>query len=97
MSVGELNLSLMEYYDRTIFELSVEFQGYNRRWEEQWRHTRKLYTPMQNAIAKKPKREFEWISLPSDSEMMESRSKFENMKEALKLEHSVKNGSGINS
>lgn len=87
----------MEYYDKTLFELSIELDGYNRRWEEEWRKVRKLYAPLINAIAKKPRTELEWIPLPSDKELKSFRGKFEEMKERLRLEHSVRNGTGISS
>jgi len=95
MAVGELNLSLMEYYDKTLFELSIEIQGYNRRWAEEWRKVRKLHAPAINAIVKKPKSEMEWIPLPGDEDIKAFRDKFDGLKERLRLEHSVKNGSGI--
>jgi len=94
MAVGELGLSLMQYYDRTLFELSIEIEGYNARWEEQWRHTRKLYTLLYNTNAKKGqgKKEHELIKLPSDFEALKSIDKFAQMKEGLRLEHNVKKG-----
>lgn len=92
MAVGELNLSLMEYYDKTLFELSIEIEGYNRRWEEDWRRVRKLYAALVNQNARRPRTEMEWIPLPSDEDIKSVNGKFERLKEKLKLEHSVRNG-----
>jgi len=100
--VGELNLTLMEYYDRTLFELSIELEGYNRRWEEEWRKVRKPYALHFNINAEKgkKKREHELIPLPSEAEHIAWQRKIGGMKDEMKLKEATKergDGSGINS
>ncbi|MCF0074028.1 hypothetical protein LZD49_26335 [Dyadobacter sp. CY261] len=48
IAIRDLNISYMELADRTLFELSMELEGYNGRWEETWRHTRLLGTLLYN-------------------------------------------------
>lgn len=58
----------MEYYDKTLFELTAELEGYNRRWEEKWRHTRRLYTLIYNKDIPKNKQKQEFQLMPFESE-----------------------------
>jgi len=58
----------MEYYDLTLNELTAMLAGYNERWEEEWRHTRAIYTLLYNINSKNPKREIELMPLPSEEE-----------------------------
>lgn len=82
----------MEYYDRTLFELSIEIDGYNRRWEEQWRHTRKIYALLYNVNAQKGKgkKEIELLPLPSEAAEAAWQKKIEEIADAIKFEQSVK-------
>lgn len=59
----------MEFYDRTIYELSIEIEGYNSRWEEQWRHTRLICTFLYNSNPgdEGPKLPYQIMPLPSEA------------------------------
>ena len=56
MAIRDLNLSYMELADRTLFELTMELEGYNGRYEEKWRHTRLLGTLLYNPNVPEEKR-----------------------------------------
>jgi len=73
----------MEYYDRTLYELSIEIQGYNSRWEEKWRHTRLIYTLLYNVnVGKgKQKKPQELIPLPGEYEEVNFQRKIAKLKE----------------
>ena len=93
----------MEYYGRTLFEISIELQGYNRRWEKDVRTlVRPLYTLTYNLNAEKSKRkrDIELMPLPSEAEEIAWRRTERRIEEQAKWEHNVKgkgDGSGISS
>ncbi len=68
-AVRDLKLSLMEFYDKTPYELSIEIEGYNSRWEETWRHTRLICTFLYNANPgpEGPVKPYQLMPLPSES------------------------------
>jgi len=84
IALGELGLTLVQYYDKTYYELTAEIQGYNVRWEESWRPTRKLYTLIHNALCAKEDRrkEQELMPLPSEADLLESLQELRNIQES---------------
>ncbi len=50
-------------------------EGYNRRWEEQWRHTRAIYGLLYNINAPKGKSKTERELMPLPSEQKDIRWK----------------------
>lgn len=94
-AVGYLGLSLMEYYDRTLFELSIELEGYNLRWEEQWSPFRALYTLIANYMVgkNKQKKPWEYMPFPSEAEMIRLKEKSKDTNDSVILMQSV-NGRG---
>jgi hypothetical protein len=91
----------MQYWDLTLHELTAMIAGYNVRWEEQWRHTRALYTLLYNINSKKPKKATEIMPLPSESEIIAWQKYIDGLKATMSLTEGTKrggrNGSGINS
>lgn len=69
MAVGELGLTLMEYWDLTLYELTAMMAGYNVRWEEEWKRTRLIYSILYNSNGQKKKKSpTELMPLPSEAE-----------------------------
>jgi hypothetical protein len=85
--VQALGLTYLEFCDKTPFELSIELEGYNQRWEESWRHTRLIGTLLHNANVSKEDRVLphEFLPLPADRELIE----FEDLINGMKFAHSI--------
>lgn len=83
-AIGCLGLSLMEYYGRTIFEISIELDGYNVRWEENRSLWRWLWTLIHNVnVSKKDrKKEYEAMPLPSEYDYIRRKNKVKEMRES---------------
>lgn len=65
--MGELGLSYEAYCALTVAELLWMLEGYQRRWEEQWRHTRHLHTVLLNIHSTKKRfKASEVMKLPSE-------------------------------
>ena len=65
--MGELGLTYEEYSGLTIAELLWMIDGYNRRWEEEWRHTRHIHTVLLNVNSSKRRfKATEVLPLPSE-------------------------------
>lgn len=64
-----LGLSLLQYWDKTLHELSYEIAGYNARWEEQMKIERIHYALQYNIHAPKGKKKEakELLPLPGDA------------------------------
>ncbi len=92
MCVGELNLTVREYYGRTLFELDIELKGYNRRWEEQWRQIRTPFTLQYNINAEKGKhkKDYQLIPLPSDADRIKKDKAMQKLKQKVAAEQGVK-------
>lgn len=90
MAVGELGLTLMEYWDLTLYELTAMIAGYNVRWEEEWKRTRLIYATLYNANAKKKKTPTELMPLPSEAEDIA----FQRYISGLKAEMNLTKGKG---
>ncbi|MCF0059934.1 hypothetical protein MUK70_11845 [Dyadobacter chenwenxiniae] len=93
----------MEYYDKTIFEITVEMKGYNSRWEERVWPFRELLAKIHNVnVAKgKAKRPWELMPFPSEMEEIAWQTKINGIKDFAKLKNDVKargdGGSRVNS
>ncbi|WP_342088012.1 hypothetical protein [Dyadobacter sp. OTU695] len=81
IAVRDLNISYMELCDRTLFELSIELEGYNGRWEESWRHTRLLGTLLYNpTVAKEDRVEvYQFMPLSEDMDRIALNEFFDGM------------------
>lgn len=86
IATGVLGLSPIEYWDRTLFELSIEIEGYNARWEENMIRTRLLYTLIYNVNAPKGKSKTaqQLIPLPSEKREILFQQEIERMQVAAK-------------
>lgn len=93
----------MEYYDRTLFEISIELEGYNRRWEDIVRtQVRPLYALTYNINAEKGKQKpaIELMPTPSDASDLAWLKKERQMEDEIKWKRDVigkGDGSGISS
>lgn len=81
LAIRDLGISYMELCDRTLFELSIELEGYNGRWEEKWRHTRLLGTLLYNPTVPKEKRVevYQFMPLSEDADRIALNEFFEDM------------------
>jgi hypothetical protein len=84
----------MEYYDRTLYELSIEFEGYNVRWEEQHMFPRLLYTLLYNKDLPrgKQKNAMELFTFPSEKVEKEWQEKMRDMVTFEKLKRETSTG-----
>lgn len=92
MAVGELGLTLMEYWDLTLYEVTAMIAGYNVRWEEEWKRTRLIYATLYNANSKKKKAPTDLMPLPSEAEGIA----FQRYINGLKAAEALAQGKGIN-
>lgn len=84
----------MEYYDRTLYELSIEFEGYNVRWEEKHIFPRLLYTLLYNKDLPRGKQKspMELFTFPSEIAELEWQQKWKDMVTFEKLKQEVSTG-----
>lgn len=86
-----MGLTLNEYYDKTLLELSTEIAGYNRRWEENIKsNVRPLYTLFYNAHFtgknRRPKKDYELMPLPSDAKKIRLTNAVERARQQVAAE-----------
>lgn len=88
IAVRDLNISYMELCDRTLFELSIELEGYSGRWEETWRHTRLLGTLLYNpAVAPEDRVEvWQFMPLSEDADRIAMKEYFDQLSAKKELE-----------
>lgn len=69
LALGLLGLSLVQYWGKTVHELSYEIDGYNARWEEKMNRLRITYALTYNIHAPKGKQKTakQLIPLPGDA------------------------------
>ena len=80
-------MTLIEYDDITLYELTILIEGYNVRWEERWMPFRRLYTLLYNVNSGKndQKREIELMPFPSEMVQLERLNRIEKKKMAGNL------------
>ena len=87
-----MRIPLTDFYDKTLYELSIELDAYTVQWEDRWSPFRALYTLMYNMNLEKgkpKKKAWELIPFPSEAEEIAWQNKWRNKREGKQLQQQV--------